>query len=69
VAFVGAVFAPLLAARLVTPFLTGGDLAVSVEGLAGVLMGVFGLPLAALISAASAQETVHPATTSDQPAG
>ncbi len=69
VAFIGAVFGPLLAARLMTPFLAGGNLAVTLEGLAGLLMGVFGLPLAALISAASAQSGVHAPETVDQPAG
>jgi hypothetical protein len=69
VAFIGAVFGPLLAARLMTPFLGGGNLAATLEGLAGLLMGVFGLPLAALISAASAQAGAHAPEAVDQPAG
>lgn len=69
VAFIGAVFGPLLAARLVAPYLTGVDLAASLETLAGLLMGAFGLPLAALISAASAQANGRPPATGGQPAG
>ena len=69
VAFIGAVFGPLLAARLVAPFLTGADLADILQDLAGLLMGAFGLPLAALISAASAQADVPLPVTGDQPAG
>jgi hypothetical protein len=68
VAFIGAVFGPLLAARLVAPFLTGVDLADALETLAGLLIGAFGLPLAALISAASAQANVRLPVTADQPA-
>lgn len=67
VAFIGAVFGPLLAARLMAPILDGGDLAAMLEGLAGLLIGLIGLPLAALISAASAQTNVHVLATSDQP--
>jgi hypothetical protein len=69
VAFIGAVSGPLLAARLMAPFLAGADLAVTLEGVAGLLMGLFGLPLAALISAASAQADVRLPVTGDQPAG
>jgi len=69
VAFIGAVFGPLLAARLVAPFLTGADLADILQDLAALLMGAFGLPLAALISAASAQADVPLPVTGDQPDG
>jgi hypothetical protein len=53
----------------VAPFLTGADLADILQELAGLLMGAFGLPLAALLSAASAQADVPLPATADQPPG
>ncbi len=69
VALVGAVFGPLLAARLMTQSMPGGDLAETLEGLVSLLMGVFGLPLAALISTASAQPNSPDPVTTGQHAG
>ena len=61
--------APLLAARLMTQSMPGGDLAETLEGLVSLLMGVFGLPLAALISTASAQPNSPVPVTTGQHAG